>query len=188
MDDTILFVIVGALVVLALAASSQIKKNDQGLIKDESVDTDGVINILKEFQIKQIEGRKNGFTELDIEKQLEENLKSVFEHVTRQHAVGGTNVKKIDLDVGRGRVGIELKLASDVIKEGGNDRLMGQVVKYKNRQYTNDNLIIAVAGYGYHERETALSDLKDWLLEQKVKYVFLNADKEINPEQLIKDN
>lgn len=171
----IAIIVAGGLVLLILAN----KTNESGLIKDDYVDTDEVIKALNKFNLKTVEGRKNGFTEADVEKQLEESLKSIFVHVTRQRGIGGTNSKQIDLDVGRGRVGIELKLASDIIKESGNDRLLGQVMKYKTRQYSNNNLIVAVAGYGHHERQTAWTDLQEDLSSQKIKYVFLKADKEM---------
>mgnify|MGYP000489090382 CR=1 FL=1 len=70
---------------------------------------------------------------------------------------------------------IELKLAQEVIKEGGNDRLLGQVIKYSTRKYKDSNLIVALVGFADDLRQTALSDLEDFLNEQNVKFSFLNA-------------
>ena len=95
--------------------------------------------------------------------------------MTTQHGVEGTNAKAIDFDIGRGKVGIELKLAQEVIKEGGNDRLLGQVIKYSTRKYKDSNLIVALVGFADDLRQTALSDLEDFLNEQNVKFSFLNA-------------
>ena len=177
MDDELL--IVGGLILIVLVIIFYTQKDkitgDSNLIQDNAVNTSKVLKSLNEFTPSIVPNRKFGFTEKDIEKQLENHFKKIYQHVTTQHGVEGTNAKAIDFDIGRGKVGIELKLAQEVIKEGGNDRLLGQVIKYKTRKYNASNLIVAIVGFEDEMRQTALSDLEDFLIEQKVELSFLNA-------------
>lgn len=180
MEEGLIFIILALLFLLIVAVlikNNNLKNSESNLIQDKDVTLNKVLSALSDFKLQLVEGRKYGFSELDVEKQMENFCKEIFEHVTRQHGVGGTNSKNIDLDIGRGRVGIEIKLAKEVIKEGGNDRLIGQVIKYKSRQYRDNNLIIIVAGMKEEERETSLSDLRDFLNEQKVHYLFFSPIK-----------
>jgi hypothetical protein len=69
-----------------------------------------------------------------------------LETVFREYALEGSNTKRIDFDLGKGKIGIEVKLAREAIKEAGWDRALGQLVKYANKKYSNKNLIVLVAG------------------------------------------
>jgi len=176
MDDDLLLILLAVVILLVVLYSQKDKITGRSdLIQDADVTTSKVLKNLKEFKPEIIPNRKNGFTEKDVEKQLERYLKDIYQHVTTQHGVEGTNAKAIDFDIGRGKVGIELKLAQEVIKEGGNDRLLGQVIKYSTRKYKDSNLIVALVGFADDLRQTALSDLEDFLNEQNVKFSFLNA-------------
>lgn len=185
MDEDFIIILAIVVVGIALYMWLQPKLTESGLLKDESVDTNIVVEALDKFSLIPVEGRKNGFTENDVEKQLEAYLKNTFEHVTRQHGIAGTNAKRIDLDIGRGAVGIEIKLATDIIKEIGNDRLIGQVVKYSDRKNSKEHRIIVVAGLQHHQRETAYSDLKDFLSTQKVKCIFISPVKLVNEKAVL---
>ncbi len=176
MDDTFIWII--AIIVIGVIIFSQKDKltKDKNLIQDADVSTSKVIEHLKLFEMKIVENRKNGFTEKDYEKQLELYLKGIYQHVTTQKGIEGTNAKAIDLDIGRGKVGLELKPAREVIKEGGSDRLIGQSIKYQDRQYKEQNLIICLAGSQSEFRNTAISDLEDFLRSKKIHLVWHNVE------------
>lgn len=149
--------------------------HNPNLIQDSAVDTNIVLEKLKQFKVKIIAGRKTGFTEKDIHKQLEIYLKEIFQTVTMEHGVDSKNSKAIDIDIGNGRVGIEVKLAVEILKESGWDRAIGQMVKYTRLKYNQGNFIVLVVGFDDDLRNSMLSDIEDDILNNKGKFWFTNA-------------
>ena len=75
-----------------------------------------------------------------------------FEAVAEQYSVGGFLGLRIDLDIGNGSVGIEIKLADSLLSGTAEmQRLLGQVVFYSHRRY-KDSLVVAIVG----DRESLL--------------------------------
>lgn len=183
MDDDILFVV--AIVLITLAIGAFISNNKQSkrkkitdrpdLIQDDKVTMKLVQDHLKDFKIIVNPKRKMGFTERDIQVELEKFLKSIFQSVTREHGVESKNTKAIDFDIGNGKVGIEVKLASEIFKEGGWDRAIGQMVKYTRLKYNNQNLIFLVAGFDEDLRNSMLSDFEDDVHTNKCEFSFISA-------------
>lgn len=145
------------------------------LISDDKVTVSLVEQKLKIFNIQIVPGRKNGFTEKDIHKQLEIFLKEIFQNVTMEHGVESKNAKAIDVDIANGKVGIEVKLASEIFKEGGWDRAIGQMVKYTRLKYKNENLIFLIAGFNEDLRNSMLSDFEDDVHSHNCKFLFKSA-------------
>ena len=145
------------------------------LISDDKVTVSLVEQKLKIFNIQIVPGRKNGFTEKDIHKQLEIFLKEIFQNVTMDHGVESKNAKAIDVDIANGKVGIEVKLASEIFKEGGWDRAIGQMVKYTRLKYKNENLIFLIAGFNEDLRNSMLSDFEDDVHSHNCKFLFKSA-------------
>lgn len=166
------------IIVILLAFLLPKEKAGKGLdkkITDASVTVDMAIMYLEGFKPSIHEGRKNGFTEKDVQDELEVYLKKYFQSVTREYGIEGKNAKRIDFDLGNGRVGIEVKLAESLLKEGEGDRVIGQVLKYTSRKYNNENLIIAVAGFMEHTRHTVIHETKEFVQSNKAHFVFLKA-------------
>ena len=67
--------------------------------------------------------------------------------------VGGYFNLAIDLDIGNGLVGVEVKHAASLLKAAEAHRLIGQAGYYQRRRY-GENLIVAVVG-----NQTELGDL-----------------------------
>jgi hypothetical protein len=85
-------------------------------------------------------------SEGDFEEAVADYLGPKFRSVAQQYAVGGYLGLKIDLDIGNGQVGVELKLAASLANSTAEfHRLIGQAFYYRFRRY-KDNLIVAVAG------------------------------------------
>ena len=145
MDDAVMFIIIG---VIALAVLIYVlnQRTDDGKIKDENLTPEIFIEELKQFEMQEVPERKKGFTENDVQIQLEKFFKKHFETVNREYALEGVNTKKIDFDLGRGKLGIEVKLTREIIKEGSWDRALGQLSKYAKKKYTSENLIVLIAG------------------------------------------
>jgi hypothetical protein len=84
--------------------------------------------------------------ESELEKYISKYLSGIYgtEKVHRQFNVGGFLGLKADIDLGNGTVGIELKVG-DKLGATEMQRLIGQVLYYKNRYY-KDRLILLIAG------------------------------------------
>jgi len=173
----LLFVIVILLAFLAPNLENKSGKRVIEKISDEKVSSAIVIQFLTGWKPTVQKGRKNGFTEKDVHDELEIYLKKHFYSVTREYAIEGKNVKRIDFDLGNGRVGVEIKLAEKLLKEGESDRIIGQLIKYTSRKYNNENLIIAVAGFKEHERHTVIHETKEFVEANTAHFIFLRAKK-----------
>jgi hypothetical protein len=161
MDAT--WIIIGIIVIIFIVVFST-TRNKEGKIEDSSLTSENFLEELKEFEMKEIPNRKKGFTEKDVQDQLEKFFKKHFETVYREYALEGVNVKQIDFDLGKGTLGIEVKLAREIIHEASWDRAFGQLTKYAKKKYTNDNLIVLIAGT---EEESDSLKVKEFMKDVK---------------------
>jgi hypothetical protein len=123
------------------------ERNKEGKIKDNSLYyPENFLKELRKLEIKGIPDKKQGFTEKDVQDQLEKFFKKHFETVYREYALEGVNVNRIDFDLGKGRIGVEIKLAREIIKESSWKIALGQAFKYVKKKYKEDNLIFLIAG------------------------------------------
>lgn len=109
-------------------------------------------------------------TEAVFEKYVAEQLEIIFckEHVQRQYSIGGILALKADIDIGNGQVGIELKIAEN-LTASEMQRLVGQVVYYKEKFYKKNLLIYIVSKSALHAK---LNELKQFLEELGATVVF----------------
>ncbi len=100
------------------------------------------------------------------------HLVEAFEDVVPQYNIGGYLGLKIDIDLGNGRVGVEVKLAESLLKAKAAEahRLIGQAVYYQKRRY-QDNLIVAVVGRSGDLEAPMLKELGSFLESVGVTYV-----------------
>jgi hypothetical protein len=144
MSTTAIVIIAVVIIVLILVFA---KRDEEGKIKDDSLDySDNFLEELKKFEMKEIPNRKKGFTEKDVQDQLEKFFNKHFQTVHKEYALEGVNVKQIDFDLGKGRLGVEVKLAREIIHEASWDRAFGQLTKYAKKKYTDNNLVVLIAG------------------------------------------
>ena len=98
-------------------------------------------------------------TEADVEEVIADSLAPRFQAVSQQYSVGGMLGLKIDLDIGDGQVGVELKLADSILGNTNEfHRLIGQAVYYDHRRYKG-NLILCVVGQRGDDEDPLLRDL-----------------------------
>ena len=71
------------------------------LIQDDKVTMKLVEEKIDGFKIFVNPKRKIGFTEKDVQIELESFLKDIFQNVTREHGVESKNAKAIDFDIGK---------------------------------------------------------------------------------------
>ena len=166
-----------ALIIFASSKSKKkSKKNEDGKIKDEFVTRSIVLEKLKGFKPELNKKLKSGYTEKSIQKQLDKYLKEYFQHVNMEYVLGGINASKMDIDIGEGKVGIELKLADKVYKSNAFNTLTGQLREYNKSIYGDDNLIVGIIGDKEHKKQTSqIKKLKELIDEYNGKYVFLEV-------------
>jgi hypothetical protein len=118
-------------------------------------------------------GKRRLSSEKDLEKFVADQLRFVFnkERVHQQYSVGGPLALKTDIDIGNGQVGIELKLADNL---GAVDmqRVIGQLVYYKNRFY-NDRLILLIVSKT--TINSTMQELKEFIEELGITVVYVKA-------------
>jgi hypothetical protein len=80
--------------------------------------------------------------------------------------------EKIDLDIGNGKVGIELKLARKLKSRNEVNRLIGQTTMYKNRKYSQNNLIILLVGNTQTYQQPYVQELKQ-VIEKEALFFYM---------------
>jgi hypothetical protein len=86
-------------------------------------------------------------------------LRKRFRMVSRQYSVGGHLGYRIDVALGNGRVGVEVKLARALVGSSSETyRALGQAIVYKNRKFAN-RLVIAIVGPDHAAAEPALAEV-----------------------------
>jgi hypothetical protein len=168
MDPLIIIGIIVAVLIVIFSTT----RNKEGKIEDDNLTSENFLEELKEFEMKVIPERKKGFTEKDVQKELEVFFKKHFETVYREYALEGQNSKAIDFELGKGKLGIEVKLAREIIKEGGWDRALGQVIKMSKRKY-KDNLIVLIAGTHDEKESPKIKEFVTDIKEQNVNYEYV---------------
>lgn len=144
-----------------------------GRIIDEHVTVAGILKDLKKFSIK----NASLSAEKVFENHLYDYLSTKYENVHRQASIGGVKALKIDLDIGNGRVGIELKLASKVSIQSEKQRLIGQLHDYTDKKYDDNNLIIIIAGSGQYRADPSIKEVEKIVKKQyECHFVFLESE------------
>ena len=87
-----------------------------------------------------------------------------------QYNIGGYLGLRVDIDLGDGQVGIELKLAKELSAANNIERLFGQVIYYSKRVY-KDKLIVVVIGTD-KEYTQIVKEVEKFINELGVKFVY----------------
>jgi hypothetical protein len=143
-------------------------KNIDGLWLDNMINTETILDVLKDFNIKSIELSK--ISELDLNKLLENHFKKYFENVKK----GGASDKGIiDLIIGNFVYGIELKLARELKKTAQLDRALGQIDRYLEK--FGVNFMVIIAGNADDKKEKSMQDLIKKIRNGRGTYYYLEA-------------
>ena len=141
------------------AFADGVKKN----VIDIQVST--VINVINSMVVK-----KSLYTS---EKKVEDFICSELENAIgkahSQYNIGGYLGLRVDIDLGDGQVGIELKLAKE-LNTANIERLFGQVVYYSKRVY-KDKLIVVVVGTD-KEYTQIVKEVEKFINELGVTFVY----------------
>lgn len=124
-------------------AGSAIRAFSDGIKKNIiDIQVPDVLSTLKELEIKESQYT----TEKKVEAIIVQHLNDKIGRAHPQYNIGGYLGLKVDIDLGDGQVGIELKLAKELNDKANNiERLFGQVIYYSKRKY-KDKLVVLVVG------------------------------------------
>jgi hypothetical protein len=159
MEDKINSIFKGAGSALRAFADG-VKKN----VIDIQVPT--VIDILNKIVIK----KTLYVNEKKVEDFICAELNNAIGRAHSQYNIGGYLGLRVDIDLGDGQVGIELKLAKELATTNI-ERLFGQVIYYSKRVY-KDKLIVVIVGTD-KEYTPTVKEVEKFINELGVSFVYL---------------
>ena len=103
---------------------------------------DNIVFHLKQLKIPSRKARN----EPVVRDKIGDHLAQAFEDVVAEYYIGGYLGLKIDLDIGNGKAGIEVKLVNSLLNSASEiQRMIGQSIYYQKKCYLG-NLLVAVVG------------------------------------------
>jgi hypothetical protein len=123
----------------------------------------------------ELEMKKNHYTsEKHVEKVLVEHLNEKVGRAHAQYNISGYLGLTVDIDLGNGQIGVELKLAKELIGNASAiERLFGQVIYYSKRQY-RDRLIVVVVGTDKEHNEV-IKEIEKFIGEVGVYFKYITV-------------
>lgn len=150
-------------------AGSLAKSFQDGLKGLSDIQVSSVVSVLENIEIK----KSQYTTEKNVENIIAKALELVFFHKThQQYSIGGFLALKVDIDLGDGQVGIEIKLAKE-LSTSSIERLFGQVLYYSKRRY-KENLIVLIVGTE-KEYTQIIREVEAIVEEQNVTFCYLTV-------------
>jgi len=139
-----LIIVIGILVAAFLYWNNR-RPDKDGRLPDKAMTIDSVEKIiLTNFHAKDNQPATKNTTEKTIQKQLFNFLEKKVLHVQEHKTLSNTVRKNIDFDLGRSRVGNEIKMGKSVFKAAERKRLVDQISDYNEADYGDDNLLLLI--------------------------------------------
>ncbi len=136
------------------------KRNYDNKLLDDYIDSEAVIKSLSDYKLtnkKYSEFKKSRQAEVEWNKDLENHFKTYFLNVHR----GNPNKSlEIDIDLGSGKVGLELKWADKINKNHPMNNVVGQIGGYK-RNGNYKSLFLVVAGVVDLKQDVLILELEN---------------------------
>ncbi len=185
-SDFVLLLIVGAVIYYFYNKQQEEEKNaktskkkgnksqfeDIDKIPDSEINIGSVIDLLADFQpLYQLRYSD----ESTIQAKLNVFFRQRIQHVEKEKRLkGSANGQIADFDLGRGAVGIEVKVASKLLKNAEYHRFLGQIVAYTSNEYKNGNLLLLVFGTARDkENVVILKQIEDTINNQGAVMKFI---------------
>lgn len=134
-----------------------------------------VIKHLEQIQIKEKELER--MSEGDVEAIIVKHLGKTFPDIQCQYSIelNKRSRQKIDIDIGKGQLGIEVKLAKTLKNINERNRLIGQVLFYQQIRYQKGNLLVLIVGLKSLENHIQILTLKDMISKEGNNFFYLKA-------------
>ena len=137
----------------------------------QELTVDNVLSVIKTAAFS----NRNLVSEKHVEGKVADLLRVHFPAVHQQYNIGGYLGLKVDIDLGGGVVGIELKLFSELTTVSI-QRLFGQAIYYNKRVYRG-NLIVLIIGDEKNGNTPMINEVASFLKDIGVHYCYLNTIK-----------
>lgn len=161
---------------LILAKAYQIKLKNRKLDSlgrwiDSQVTIKKIINEVKklEDELKVVK------TERALQKLIYNALSSKFHTVNTEVSIGDLKTTKIDIEVGKDMIGIELKMAKGLLKTSEKNRTIGQVTHEYLKKYAKNNLILLVGGPESLRMSREIKEMSAIVKKQKSHFYYLET-------------
>lgn len=119
------------------------------------------------------------YNENDVEAHLAHHLSRYFSPVNRQYQIKGNLPKskeKVDIDIGEGRIGIEIKMARLIRKSNERNRFLGQLELYQERLYRAQDLIAVLVGVNQDKQDPRILEIQKILNNKGVVVLYLESE------------
>ncbi|MCS6820776.1 MAG: hypothetical protein NZ551_02805 [Microscillaceae bacterium] len=116
-------------------------------------------------------------TEQAIEQYIAQKLARYFSPVHTQYKFvpGKYRRERIDIDLGEGKIGIEVKLAKLLKKSNERNRLLGQIDFYLQTHYTINTLLVVIVGQAHDWENKYLKEALSLLKRKRCKVFLLKT-------------
>lgn len=113
-------------------------------------------------------------SEKELENFLFKKLSEKFPKIDRQKGLDSSNGMKIDIDLGHGEIGIEIKLSQQLTGNSSKRKeAIGQLVQYR-KTYETD-LILVVGGKKTEVQSPLLREVQEGAKSVGARYIFISA-------------
>ena len=176
METSTILIIAGVIIAIIIIVKRNAKKD--GKWEDSAVIKERILDVLNKYSLtssKYNTFKENRQAEVAWNKDLEKHFRKFFLNVKR----GSPNKSvEIDLDIGRGKYGIELKWANRINKKKPKNNTIGQI-----RGYSHDgnyqNLLLVVAGTNEEKHHPYLTDIEETIgQEYNCEYYYMEIRQE----------
>ncbi|NJL11904.1 MAG: hypothetical protein HC913_02100 [Microscillaceae bacterium] len=112
-----------------------------------------------------------------VEEWLSRLLQKRFVQVQTQYPVAGPQSRRerVDIDLGEGQLGIEIKMAEMLRKGNERNRFLGQIELYRQRRYGEGQLLVILFGPAALAQEPSVQEVLQILANKKVGWHFIPA-------------
>lgn len=149
-------------------------KSSSNLISDENV----TMQLVKDYiETLKFTKETDNYREKSIQRQLNDYLNIHFKHVQPQYSLEGNTSASIDFNIGRGKIGLELKLAKSIFRTNEFNRLKGQILHYTKAKFNQNNLLILVAGEKkFLDNRVQLNDIRNVIESLGADFLFVEVE------------
>lgn len=134
----------------------------------------GTVKEVQDYLKNLIIPRKAARSEAKATVEIARSLKSEFSDVQQDYNLGGKPNRRIDIDIGGEKVGLEIKLGDQLRTLNQVDKMLGQALHYRKR-YKDHNLLMAIVATRQKPAKPVLEEAIRLLREVDIECVWITV-------------